>query len=229
MHPDIKSVAVFYYPGLTEEPAKGAQQGFIEAGVTVYMIDIYFGKDIDMGPIVTRAMSLNVDGYYSAWYGMDFVSILKALSDRGMTDGWRIMSGGQGMGAEVFTIGKNYNEGIYFWELFDLINTGNTEFQAYVTAYGADHDGGFPYTWANWGFYYAVKAFAAAIERENITGDPAKLTEERAAIRDFFWNAKDIPAFGSDTFSYGDGGQVVNPLYVYRVKDNQLTIETVVE
>ena len=69
-----------------------------------------------------------------------------------------------------------------------------------------------------------VKAFAAAIETENITGDPAKLAAERMAIRDFFWDAKAIPGFGSDTFSYGDEGRVLGPLYIYQVKNNQFTI-----
>ncbi|MBN1367726.1 MAG: ABC transporter substrate-binding protein [Dehalococcoidales bacterium] len=228
MHPDIKSVALFYYPGLSEESARGAEAGLIESGVTVNWIDINIGQDIDMGPIVTRAMALDVDGYYGMVYGMDFVGILKALSDRGMNEGWRVMSGGQAMGPEILTAGANYNEGVYFWEFFDLVNPGSTEFQDYVAAYGADHDGAFPYTWANWGFYLGVKAFATAIEQLNITGDPAKLTEERKAIEDFFWTYKDFEAFGG-TFNYGDGGRVVKPLYVYQVINNQFTVAQEVE
>jgi ABC-type branched-subunit amino acid transport system substrate-binding protein len=198
-------------------------EGLDQLGVKYTVIDVNIGVDIDMGPIVTRAMALNVDGYYLCTFGMDTANILKALSDRGMHDGWRVLAGGQAMGAEIFSVAKNYNENVYFWELFNLVNN-NPEFQNYVKDYGAAHDGAFPYTWANWGFYYAVKAFAAAIATENVTGNPAKLAAERVAIRDFFWDAKAIPGFGSDTFSYGDEGRILGPLYMYQTKNNQFTI-----
>ena len=123
-HPEIKSVAIIDYAGgISADNPPGAMEGFNQLGVKYTVIDINFGVDIDMGPIVTRAMALNVDGYYLCTFGMDTANILKALSDRGMHDGWRVLAGGQAMGAEIFSVAKNYNEDVYFWELFNLVNT----------------------------------------------------------------------------------------------------------
>lgn len=70
--------------------------------------------------------------------------------------------------------------------------------------------------------YDIVKVYAEAMSRGGVTGDTAKLAEERTAIRDEVSKLKDFEALeGKISFV---GGDAVKPVYVLEIKDGNWTL-----
>jgi branched-chain amino acid transport system substrate-binding protein len=227
LHPEIQNIVLFMIPGLTDEPAMGAAPACAEFGLTLLdTIEVEAGT-LDMSAAATRALALNPDGFLSQLHEDTHARLCKELFERGMTEGWRIASGGQANGANLYTIGEGFLEDTYIWDTGD-ITSDDPGWQAYVAAYKADHDGAPPVTWANWGFYEAVYAFKAAVERLNITGFPSKLAEERLAIRDLLFNAQGLPSVFGGTYNYAEGLKVL-PLLFYQIRDNQTEVVSVID
>jgi ABC-type branched-subunit amino acid transport system substrate-binding protein len=69
--------------------------------------------------------------------------------------------------------------------------------------------------------YDAVYAFKIAIEKLNITGDPAKLDAERKMIVDFLYNSSgDLPGIEKTyTYKYVNGEKIA-PYYLVQIKNN---------
>jgi branched-chain amino acid transport system substrate-binding protein len=71
--------------------------------------------------------------------------------------------------------------------------------------------------------YDIVYIYAEAMKRANVTGDPAKLTEERKAIRDELSKMKDFPAL-EGLISFGADGDALKPVYVLEIKNGQFKL-----
>ncbi|MBN8916923.1 MULTISPECIES: ABC transporter substrate-binding protein [Xanthobacter] len=70
--------------------------------------------------------------------------------------------------------------------------------------------------------YDIVYLYSEAMKRANVTGDKAKLAEERAAIRDQLAKLKDYQALeGAISFTDGDA---VKPVYILEVKGGKWTL-----
>jgi len=227
LHPEIETIVEFMIPGLTDEPSLGTAPACEEFGLTLLeTIEVPSGT-LDMSAAATRALSLNPDGYVSQLHPGEHARLCKELYQRGMTEGWRICAGGQNNGVELYEVGEGFLEDTYIWDTGD-ITSDDPDWLAYVAAYEADHAGAFPVTWANWGFYEMVYAFKAAVERLNITGDPAKLAEERLAIRDFLWNAEGLPSMFGGTYNYVEGAKVYDLLF-YQIVDNEPELVSIID
>ncbi len=71
--------------------------------------------------------------------------------------------------------------------------------------------------------YSIVLFFANALKTANISGDPARLAEERTAIRDALKAMKDYPALeGAITFNAE--GDALKPVYILEMKDGGWTL-----
>ena len=68
--------------------------------------------------------------------------------------------------------------------------------------------------------YDIVLIYAQAMKTGKITGDPAKLADERAAIRDELRKMKDFPAL-EGPISFGANGDALKPVYVIEMKDGK--------
>lgn len=66
--------------------------------------------------------------------------------------------------------------------------------------------------------YDIVYIYAEAMKRANVTGSPAKLAEERTAIRDELSRMKDFPAL-EGLISFGSDGDALKPVYVLEIKN----------
>jgi hypothetical protein len=64
---------------------------------------------------------------------------------------------------------------------------------------------------------YAVKA---AIEKTGVTGDPAKLTEERVKLKDYFCSLKDFPSIYKP-FSIDKEGWAVLDINITQVRNGK--------
>ena len=68
--------------------------------------------------------------------------------------------------------------------------------------------------------YDIVLIYAQAMKVANVTGDPAKLAAERAAIRDAIRAMKDFPAL-EGPISFGSNGDALKPVYVIELNDGK--------
>jgi branched-chain amino acid transport system substrate-binding protein len=58
------------------------------------------------------------------------------------------------------------------------------------------------------------------MKQANVTGDPAKLAEERTAIRDALRAMKDYPAL-EGPISFGGNGDALKPVYIIEMQDGR--------
>lgn len=71
--------------------------------------------------------------------------------------------------------------------------------------------------------YDIVLFYAWAMEQAAIGGDPAKLAEERTAIRDKLQGMKSFPAL-EGPISFGPDGDALKPVYILEMKDGKWTL-----
>jgi branched-chain amino acid transport system substrate-binding protein len=71
--------------------------------------------------------------------------------------------------------------------------------------------------------YDIVMFYAYAMKQAKVTGDPAKLAEERTAIRDELRKMKDYPAL-EGPISFGTNGDALKPVYVIEMQNGQWTL-----
>jgi branched-chain amino acid transport system substrate-binding protein len=71
--------------------------------------------------------------------------------------------------------------------------------------------------------YDIVLFYAWAMEQAGITGDPAKLADERAAIRDKLRTMKNYPALEGPV-SFGADGDALKPVYILEMKGGKWTL-----
>jgi branched-chain amino acid transport system substrate-binding protein len=220
LNPDIKSVVLFYAPASAAHVMQMEEQEkmLMKLGIEIKeKIEVSFGQ-VDLGPQAVKALSLNADGYGSMLNAPEYARMCKAFFERGMTEGRRISNGAGAVSSTLFEMGEGYLEGTFLWDLYNY-ESDTDRWNAYVDAYKAEHDGKRPLSMAIHGQYEAVYALKKAIEDLGITGDPAKLEEERLAIRDYLWNAQDIDDPEGKKWSY-DNGKKVRTMYLYEIRNN---------
>lgn len=227
LNPDIKSIVLFYSP---ESSAHVDSIEYIEEeleglGVEVLgKIEVPMGQ-IDMGPAAIKAISLNPDGYYSVLGADQEAKLSKELYERGVTEGRRIHHGYASVGPSLFEVGEGFLEDTYIFEWSNVGYEG-AEWQALVEAYKADHDGALPYGSLIPWHYNTICAIKAAFEALEITGDPAKLSEERTRIGDFLWNAEDIPGIQGE-WGYVKGEKVAD-INTFQIRNNVPVLVTTI-
>jgi len=220
LNPDIKSLVLFYSPEMAahvsevkaiEEVLKGSEVKIL-GEVEVPM------SEIDMSSEAIKAISLKPDGYFSVLDADHEAKLSRELYERGVTEGRRIHHGYASVGPSLFEQGKGFLEDTYIFE-WSNVDYESAEWQALVEAYKATHSGALPYGSLIQWHYNTIYAIKAAFEALEITGDPAKLSEERIKIRDFLWNAKDIPGV-QGKWSYTKG-EKLSPMYTFQIRNNK--------
>jgi branched-chain amino acid transport system substrate-binding protein len=71
--------------------------------------------------------------------------------------------------------------------------------------------------------YDIVLIYAEAMRKGKVTGDPARLADERTIIRDQLRTMKDFPAL-EGPISFGSNGDALKPVYVLEMKDSKWTL-----
>ena len=119
--------------------------------------------------------------------------------------------------ATLYEAGKGYLEDTYIWDIYFVYNE-SPGWKVLSEAYQKEKNGALPYSPVIAANYDAVYAIATALEKTGATGDPAKLKEERTAIRDFMVNAQGLKGVQGD-YNYVDG-LLISPVYFMQIKDN---------
>ena len=105
----------------------------------------------------------------------------------------------------------------FYAHLNDRTRKFEAEFLKRTKAAGIDRTASAQFDAAS---YDIVLIYAAAMKAANVTGDPAKLTAERMAIRDQLRRMKDFPAL-EGAISFGADGDALKPAYVIEMKDSK--------
>lgn len=228
LNPDFESVVIIYEPDIFPTLGGAAEAECAKLGIEVKeVIEVSPPGAMDLGPIATKALALDADGYISILFFADAANFCKAMYERGMTEGGRILNSFVALSSTFFELGRGYIEDTYVWDNIDYTSTDPT-WVAFVNAYAAEHDGNLPWTPATYSYCECVLAFQAAVENTGVTGDPEKLAEERQAIRDYLWNAQDLPDMTGGTWGYVNGVKTKD-LFMYQIMDNELVLVSVVE
>jgi branched-chain amino acid transport system substrate-binding protein len=222
LQPGIKSVAMFYDPSdpAGKDTIDKFQAQIGATGVKVVPIEIAGTTQLDFGPAVLKAMNAKVDGYFSSYLSSNHIAIAKELFNRGITQGTEIIGGMAADGSDLFTTGKGFLENSYLWENINPTDT-SAKWQTLVTAYKKDFSGQTPINPVV-GFYDAVYAFKTAVEALNITGDPAKLVQERQAIDDYLYNSKPMQGLQFQ-YQYVQGEKVAQQ-FLLQIKNNAFVL-----
>jgi len=191
LKPDIKSIVIFRD---TKNPvwreAGSLVKKFSEqVGVKVLdTIDVDAGS-VDVSAPAVRGLGKKPDGYFLCTEPAQTARIILELQDRG----WKVndsISCHNAIACPTFLeVGAGRLDGVYFIGMPYNYDLPNPRWQAFLKAFGAAHGGGKPAMYVP-PYFDAPYAIKEAIEKTGVTGDPAKLTEERVKIRDYIRSMK---------------------------------------
>jgi branched-chain amino acid transport system substrate-binding protein len=221
LNPDIKSVAVFYMPA---DPAQVDEFKAVETTLkkmnvkVVGPVEVQTGQ-LDMGSAVIKAMNLKADGYYCILRAGEYTKVATEFFNRGMTEGRRICATFAANSPTLLEVGKGKLNGTYIWNKIDPGHQG-AKWQAFVEAYKADHSGQLPLLNTAPNYYDVVYALKAAFEALNISGDKAKLQDERKKIAEYLFNSKEFDGL-QGKFKWVNGKRI-GPYYFFQIKDDKL-------
>lgn len=219
--PGIKSIAGIIqplYPYITtvwEANRRKAE----ELGVKTYdRIEVPSGM-LDYSSIAVRAIQTGADSFYISCTEDVAAMVVRELINRGVNPN-HILLFASSMGATFLRQSAGYNDGIY--TNVSPFHAENPKFEVFLKRYMESH-GGEPLKFMshfNAELLYLIKE---AIEEQGITGDPARLREERIMIRDYANNKMRFHGL-KYTYDIVDGQAVGIPRYLYQIRNGKTVL-----
>ncbi|MBW2618136.1 MAG: ABC transporter substrate-binding protein, partial [Deltaproteobacteria bacterium] len=220
LNPDIKSVVIIYdtFDTMLKEFYQLQRAALEEIGVTVNAVQLTEG--VDMGAAVIKAMAFKPDGYSGIGLPQKLAQVAQELKKRGMNEPRRIIWHGTCDDPSFFEIGRGAIDGSYMWNIFNRLSD-QAGWVSFRNAFKAKFSGIEPVV-VTPVFYDMVYLAKYAIEKGGLTGDPAKLKEERQKLIELM---KDVPDFSGiqqvyDIVDY----QAQAPAYLFRVLTDDIEV-----
>jgi branched-chain amino acid transport system substrate-binding protein len=171
---------------------------------------------VDYGPLAVAVLKQKPDGAQFTCIGEGAALIIKELNKRGFTEGRRIMLHAGADYPEYYDIGKGYVENTYLETLYWTEYPGEV-WQRIVKKWNDEHEK--PMGFGVWSGYEVPWMFKRAIEATGVTGDPAKVVEERVMLADWCYNR---PAY---QFMQGkfpiSNGLSTQDIHLNQIRDNK--------
>jgi len=193
LNPDIERVVVLYdatYPDY--QWFHDAFKIVLDEEGKTYVGAVTFEMftTVDWGAPALAALAKDPDGYVFSCLGSSTASMIQELHKRGVTENRRFFCSIPCDYPELYEVGAEAIDGCYVQSFYDL----NSQAPAWVSIKQRYED----YTGVPMGFgtvrgYDVPRFIAAAIEETAVTGDPAKLAEERLMIAEWCWNRESFP------------------------------------
>ena len=178
---------------------------------------------LDYSSIAVRAIDTGANAFYIACTEEVSAKVVKDLLDRGVNPN-HIWLWASSMGATFLKQSEGYNEGLY--TNVSPTYSENPKYDVFLKRYRDSH-GGEPLKFMshfNAELLYLIKE---AFETQGITGDPAKLKEERIKIMEYANNRKGFEGL-KYTYDIVDGQAVGIPRYLYQIRNGEtVLIETI--
>ena len=226
-HSDMKNVIQFVenygaWPGMANAHVIGLEA----AGVNV-LKEIEVPSDaVSFGPLVVKALAENPDGIIFAANAEKVAKIILELQSRGWEDNSKLLVFSSADDGALYTTGGDNINGVMIYNYVDP-GLDTPRWQAFREAFKADHEGMEPFSLTP-NYYDAVYMIKEAIENTGVTGDPAKLAEERILIRDYCNNVQNFEGLFFD-WSNKDGVPMDKPLFLFQIENGgKVLVEKVI-
>ncbi len=219
LHPDMKTVVQFVenwaaWPPMAEAHAIGLES----AGVKMLsQVDVPTDA-IMFEPLVLKALAQKPDGIMLTCNSEKAAKIIIELEKKGWNDKAKILVFSSADDTALYTTGGDSLEGVSIYNYIDL-NLDDPRWQAFREAYKKDHDGIEPASLST-NYYDSVYMIKEALENMEITGDPAKLTEERVKIRDYCRNVKGFKGIQL-TWDMTDGVPTGKGTFLFEIENGE--------
>ncbi|MBN2041431.1 MAG: ABC transporter substrate-binding protein [Spirochaetes bacterium] len=222
---EIKHVVHFVEPLFPSviDFAKGSAKSLEKVGVKSTIIETPVMK-VDYSPSVVKALASGADGF--AFWSSQTTSakILKELIRRGKKPE-NMWTAGLGCGIAFYNEAGDAIEGTYLFEAMSYHFTD--KYDEFNKKYNKEHPGQYldAFTYVTGDMLYMLKE---CFEKEGITGDPAKLAEERKKISDYVVNRKGVKGLKYNYDIENGVGKHI-PLNLFRMqKGKEVLVDTVV-
>ena len=191
LNPDIKKIVIFRDTKnpVWREAGTLVKEFSKESGVKVLdIIDVDAGS-VDVSAPAVRCLGKKPDGCFLCTEPAQTARIILELQDRGWKSNDSIACHTAIACPTFLEVGAGRLNGVYFIGMPYNYDLPRTRWQSFIKAFGAAHGGGIPPMYVPC-YYDAPFAIKEAIEKTGVTGDPAKLAEERVKIRDYIRSMK---------------------------------------
>lgn len=218
-NPAVKSMAMIW--NSAEEYCKevGEKTSAVAKAnnVTINEVDVPLDT-VDFAPIAAKAVTTNSDAYLMVVYSPAAAQTIKELRKLGVTESSRIVTTAYAFADSFFQAGGQDLDGTY------IIDTYNPDYpsdkwKTFLDGYRKDVGGTFPQNTIRFQYDFAWMV-KDAIEANNITGDPAKLKEERIAIRDYVYSLNNWQGIACSYTCYPIAGGCPQHAYLFKMNGN---------
>ena len=216
---DMKKVVQFVepygpWPGMAAAHAKG----LTDAGKTMLAQIEVPTNAVTFGPLVVKALNEQPDGIVFVCNAEKVGKIIKELRNRGWKKMDHLLVFSSADAPELFATGGADINGV---EIYNYINPDldTPRWNAFKTAYAKDHEGTEPPSLST-NYYDAVYMIKQAIEKTGVTGDPAKLADERKMIADYLANVKGFQGI-MFTWDMKDGIPTNKPTFIFKIEGSK--------
>ena len=230
LNPSIKTVVMLGVPKIPQWKFSGLMQKEVleNRGIKVLDdIDVAPGA-VDVSTVAIRALKSKPDGIVLRLYAADTVRIVSELQKRGFGNKERIWSHASSDVPELYEMSAsngNVMDGVYigtysmpiqspyYQKLLDGFRKLKGQEKASKLMFADSH-------------YVSTMVIKDAIEKTGVTGDPAKLSEERAKIMEFINSLKDYDSKIWGPISALPDGSFSRPLALVQIKNNKPVLAT---
>ena len=218
-NPEMKKVVQFVENyGVWKGMAEAHKIGLEKAGVEV-LKDVDVPQDaVTLAPLIVKALSQEPDGIIFACNAEKVAKIIIELKNRGWEDMSNLLVFSSADDAALYTTGGSNINGVYIYNYVDP-NLDTKRWQDFRAAFKEDHDGIEPFSLSP-NYYDAVYMIKEAIETLGLTGDPAKVAEERAELADYCRNIKNFDGLFFEWTNH-DGVPTDKPVFLFKIQDGR--------
>jgi len=215
--PDMKNIVQFVepygpWPGMADAHAKG-----LEGAGKRMLPKVEVPTDaVTFGPLAVKALNQKPDGIVFVCNAEKVGKLIKELKNRGWKRMDHLLVFSSADAPELYATGGADVNGVEIYNYIDP-NLNTPRWNAFKDAYAKDHAGNLPPSLST-NYYDAVYMVKQAIEATGVTGDPAKLMDERKKIADYLANVK---SFHGIMFNWDmkDGIPTNKPTFIFKIQD----------
>lgn len=228
LNPGMKKIVHFINTQSSVWPAiaKAEDKGLHQFGIETVSIDVP-NDAVNFGQFAVKALAEEPDGFVFTNHPNGMAKIIIELQKRGWDNNNRILLSQASLDPTLWSVGEGHLEGVYAWTWYNPVSddpSWQKLNERHMQTFGVPAS--FMMVWKGYDELYLIKQ---AFEDLKITGDPAKLKEERIAIRDYLNNVKGFDSiFGKVDFV---DGIRQNPTFLFKIENNYvanaITIPTV--
>lgn len=172
---------------------------------------------VSLDSVVVRGLSFEPDGIIIVTAPEKAGKIVAALAERGFEDRSRILVFSSADDAPLYTTAGDDLNGTMIYNYVNP-NVDEPRWNAFAEAF-RDEYGLEPFSLSA-NYYDAVYLIKESIEAQGITGDPARLQEEREALMDYARNVDNFDGLLFD-WSMVNGVPANRPVYLFEIQDGE--------